>query len=515
MSESTKQGIVYLVGAGPGDPGLLTVRGRELLESAEVVVYDNLANPVLLGYLPEGCERLYVGKRAGSHSMRQPEINALLVETCLAGRRIVRLKGGDPYVFGRGGEEALALADAGCAFEVVPGVTAGVAATAYAGIPVTHRGLATNVTLVTGHEDPTKGASHIDWPSLAHINGTLVFYMGVRNLPMIVEKLVGNGRAASTPAALVRWGTMPKHQAVTGTLETIVAEAKQAGMKPPALIVVGEVVSLRDRLGWFEKRRLLGRRIVVTRSRAQAGDLSRQLADLGADVIEFPVIRIAPAEDPRPLADAVRRIGDFDWVILTSVNGVDAFFGALAEASLDARSLAGVRLCAIGPATAQRIEERGLIVDMTPPQYIAESVAETFETTENLSGKRLLLPRADIARSFLPEALEKMGAEVEEIVAYRTVLEEPENIQTLRADLAAGRIDAVTFTSSSTVRNFAALVGEETLRKISPDVCLASIGPQTTKTLKECIQTPTVEASEYTIDGVIKILRTALEQTKE
>ncbi|HUT23985.1 MAG TPA: uroporphyrinogen-III C-methyltransferase [Sumerlaeia bacterium] len=544
MTSTRDKGIVYLVGAGPGDPGLITVRGLECLRSAEVVVYDYLANPRLLEALPEGCERIYAGKQANRHTLAQDEINALLVEKCRQGKRVVRLKGGDPFVFGRGGEEALALREAGLRFEVVPGVTAGVAAAAYAGIPVTHRGLTSTLAFVTGHEKPDKESADIDWEPLAKGFGTVVFYMGVGNLPMIAERLRAHGRSDSTPVAVVRWGTWPRQETVTGTLADIAEKVEAAGLKPPAVIVVGEVVALREQLNWFERRPLFGRRIVTTRSRAQAGDLSRRLEELGAEAIEFPVIRTAPPEDPDPLRRAAAEAGSYDWLVFTSVNGVDAFFEALRGQGLDARSLAGTAICAIGPATATRVEKHGLIADLLPPKYIAESVAESLralgakerrgrdardtagetpalqddmsalqdetpalpDETLALRGLRVLLPRSDIARSFLPEALEEMGAEVTEVVAYRTALEEPESVEEIREGLRDGTISAVTFTSSSTVRNFVRVVGEEAVRDLSDEVCLVSIGPETSRTLRQYTKGEIAEAAEYTIPGLVDLL---------
>jgi len=504
MTDARGKGIVYLIGAGPGDPGLITVRGLECLRDAEVVVYDYLVNPKLLSELPDDCERIHVGKKAGEHPLKQEEINALLVEKCRAGRRVVRLKGGDPFVFGRGGEEALALRDAGCDFEVVPGVTAAIAAAAYAGIPVTHRGLASAVTLVTGHEDPTKESPDVDWAALGGGGGTLVFYMGVRNLGAIAERLIAHGRKAETPAAVITWGTYPCQRTIAGTLRDIAAKAEAERFEPPALIVVGDVVSLRDELAWFERRPLFGRRIVLTRSREQAGELSRRLAGLGADVIECPVIRVEPPLDAAPLAQAAARAGEYDWIVFTSVNGVDAFFEALRSARKDTRALHGAKVCAIGPATCARAESHGIIVDLMPTEYVAESVAEAFARRDNLKGKRVLLPRGDLARPFLAEALRGLGAIVDEVVAYRTVPEAPAEIDLIRRNLADGALDAVTFASPSAVRNFVSLVGEDFFRETAAGVCLASIGPETSKTLSSFTDTPVLEAKEFTIDGLVE-----------
>ncbi len=361
-------GFVSLIGAGPGDPDLLTLRGAEALASADVVVYDYLANPALLVHAPPGAERIYVGKKAGSHTLSQDEISALLVKFALAGQRVARLKGGDPFVFGRGGEEALALVEAGVSFEVVPGVTSAVAAPAYAGIPVTHRGLASSFAVITGHEDPTKEESAVDWPRLATGVDTLVFLMGVGNLPRIVEQLLAHGRPADTPVALVRWGTMPDQQTVSGTLVDITEKVKAAGLRPPAVTVVGPVAELREHLCWFEKRPLFGQRVLVTRTRQQASALSAQLRALGAEAIELPTIRIAPPEDWAPLDATIATLAVFDWIVFTSVNGVGHFWARLEAAGLDARALHGVRLAAIGPATAAELEARGLRADYVPDE---------------------------------------------------------------------------------------------------------------------------------------------------
>lgn len=506
MTDTKQKGIVYLVGAGPGDPGLMTMRGMQVLRHAEVLVYDYLANPSFIKEVPEYCERIYVGKKAGAHTLRQEEINALIVEKCAAGNKVVRLKGGDPFVFGRGGEEAIALHEAGLRFEIVPGVTAGIAAAAYAGIPVTQRGMTCTMTFVTGHEDPTKEDSDINWEQLAKGIGTIVFYMGVGNLPKISRQLIDNGRAPDTPVALVQWGTWAKQRTITGTLTDIANKVLEAGFKPPALIIVGEVVSLREQLNWFESRPLFGKRIVVTRSRAQVGDIARTLEELGAEVIEFPVLRIAPPSDPAPLKKAASEAGTYDWLVFTSVNGVDAFFAALHEQGLDTRALAGTKICAIGPATCSRIESQGLIIDLMPPKYIAESIMEELEKVGDVAGKRFLLPTADIARSYLPETLTAKGAEVTKIDAYATVLEEPDNIDEIRKALREGLLSAITFASSSTVRNFVQLVGEETFKETNASVLLASIGPETSKTLRQYTNASFEEAEQYTIPGLVDLL---------
>jgi len=493
-------GIVYLVGAGPGDPGLLTLRGREVLASADVVVYDALLSPRLLRHAPAGAERIYVGKRADRHTLPQEEINALLVGRARAGQTVVRLKGGDPFVFGRGGEEAVALAEAGVRFEVVPGVTAGTAALAYAGIPATHRDHASALGLITGHAAADKKEDPLDWQALARWPGTLVFYMGVANLPRICRRLVEAGADADTPAAAVRWGTTPRQTTITGTLDTLPALATEARLEPPALIVVGGVVGLREQLAWFEARPLLGRRILVTRARAQASRLVADLEARGAEAVEAPAIRIEPPEDRGPLLAAARDAATLDWIVFTSVNGVDAFFEALTETGGDARALAGVRLATIGPATTERLAGRGLRADLQPATYTGAAVAEALAGAADLAGARVLLPRADIAPPDLADALAGAGARVSEVIAYRTV-PDPDGVQAAAEDLRERRTDWITFTSSSTVRNLVDAVGADAVRDAGAH--LASIGPTTSATLQEAGLEPTVEAAEHTIPGLV------------
>ena len=495
-----KEGIVYLVGAGPGDPDLITVRGVECLKDADVVIYDFLASPKLLRHMKEGAEAIYVGKKGGDHTLPQDKINDLIVEKAKAGLTVVRLKGGDPFVFGRGGEEAEELVEAGVAFEIVPGVTSAVAAAAYAGIPVTHRRYNTSVAFITGHEDPTKEASTIDWSKLATGAGTLVFFMGVKNLPNIVENLIAEGRDPETPIALVRWGTTPQQETVTGTLETIVEKVKAAKLKPPAITVVGGVVELRETLNWFEKRPLLGKTVVVTRARAQASDLVDHLSSLGAECLECPTIKIVPPEDWSPLDEAVDDLQAYDWLVFTSVNGVSFFFERLYERGWDVRALKDVRTAAIGPATARRLRDFGLNSDIVPETYRAESIIAAFER-EPLDGKRVLLPRAKEARPILPVELRKMGALVDEIAVYRTE-QDSENVDVLIRRLEEGSIDYITFTSSSTVRNFKALLPAERFKELIKDVTIASIGPITADTATELGFKVDISAEEYTIPGL-------------
>jgi uroporphyrinogen III methyltransferase/synthase len=493
-------GTVYLVGAGPGDPGLLTLRAAELMERADVLVYDALVSPAIMERAPHA-ERVYVGKRGGEHHRTQEQINQILIDLARKHRTVVRLKGGDPFVFGRGGEEALVLVDAGIPFEVVPGVTAGIAAPAYAGIPVTQRGMAASVAFVTGHEDPTKPDTDVDWAHLARGVGTVVFYMGVGKMAENFRRLVEHGRAADTPAAAIQWGTYPRQRTVTGTLETLPEIARQAGIGAPSLIVVGEVVSLRETLGWWDRRPLSGRRIVVTRARAQASDFAQALEALGAEVVQLPTIRIAPAEDEGPLLRAAAEAGTFDWIVFTSVNGVERFWDALARQKRDARALGGVRVCAIGPATAAELERRGIVPDVVPDEFVAEAAVQALAAADELRGRRILLPRAEIARAVLPEQLRALGAEVVEVTAYTTV-QDGTDAERVRGLIERGEVDVVTFTASSTVRNFVDLAGADV-----GAAKVASIGPITSGTARELGLTVDVEAAEYTIPGLVRAIQ--------
>lgn len=495
-------GKVFLLGAGPGDPGLITEKAAACIAEADVVVYDYLASEQLLKYARPDAQFIYVGKKGGDHTLSQEKINALLVEKAITGNKVARLKGGDPFIFGRGGEEIEGLVGAGVEFEVVPGVTSAVAAPAYAGIPLTHREFASCVTFITGHEDPKKTDSMINWEALAKTGGTLVFLMGVKNLPNIVERLKAAGLTPGTPAALIRWGTTPSQRTVAGTLETICANAEAAGIKPPCIIVIGDVVSLREKMKWFEKKPLFGRRIVVTRARSQASSLVKRLSELGADVLETPVIEIRPVKNMQPLDAAVKNISGYDWLVFTSANGVDVFFKRLRACKLDTRALGGIKTAAIGPATAGKMREHGLDADIVPESYRAESVVKAFESLD-MSGKKVLLPRAQGARPVLPEELSKMGAHVDEIISYRTVQGTAEAGK-LVDSLGAGTVDMVTFTSSSTVRNFMGLLPESGARRLLSGVLIAAIGPVTAETASEMGLKTDVVAQEFTIDGLVK-----------
>ncbi|HSO19016.1 MAG TPA: uroporphyrinogen-III C-methyltransferase, partial [Desulfosarcina sp.] len=418
--------------------------------------------------------------------------NRLIVEKARQGKTVTRLKGGDPFIFGRGGEEAEELVAAGIAFEIVPGVTSAIAAPAYAGIPLTHRDFTSTVAFVTGHEDPTKPESSIDWRALATGIGTLVFFMGVKNLPRIAEKLRANGRAADTPVAVIRWGTTSRQRTVTGTLATIVDDVRQAGIKAPAIVIVGTVVSLRDTLQWFERRPLLGRRIVVTRARLQASGLIRRLTELGAECIQCPTIRVVPPADWAPVDDAIAALDRYDWIVFTSVNGVDAFFERLFQQGLDTRQLSRIRTAAIGPATAGRLRTWGLCSDIVPPNYRAESVVAAF-ADQSIAGCAVLLPRAKEARSVLPVELRRMGARVDEVAVYETRQAQTDSAELVER-LAEGGVDMVTFTSSSTARNFHRLLPPERVDQLMQGVAVASIGPITSQTARELGLSVDIEA---------------------
>jgi uroporphyrinogen III methyltransferase / synthase len=495
---------VYLVGAGPGDPGLITVKGKECIQKADVLIYDYLASPSLLRYADSKAEMIYVGKKGGHHTLSQDGINNLIVEKAKTGSIVTRLKGGDPFIFGRGGEEAEVLIKAGISFEVVPGVTSAIAAPAYAGIPLTHRKFTSTVAFITGHEDPNKDNSNIDWASLARGIGTLVFLMGVKNLPDIVDQLIKNGKPPETPVALVRWGTTSRQETVSGILSDIVEHVRVAKLKAPAIIVIGDVVRLREQMKWFENRPLLGKKIVVTRAREQASDLVISLSEMGAEVLECPTIKVVPVQDLQPLDFAISGLKSYDWIVFTSVNGVRHFFERLFEKGLDARALGHLRTAAIGPATADMLLKFGLKTDIIPESFRAESVVDSF-LKENIAGKKILLPRAREARPILPVELRKMGAGVDEIITYHTV-QDRQNANILLEDLQNDEIDMVTFTSSSTVKNFKALIPDNMFSSLLNGVTIACIGPITADTAKELGFNVQVMADEFTIPGLCKAI---------
>jgi len=501
-----KKGKVYLVGSGPGDPGLLTLKAKECIEKADVVIYDYLANVVFLDYAKKSAERIYVGKEGGRHTLGQNEINRLIVEKAREGLSVVRLKGGDPFIFGRGGEEAQELVQAGIPFEVVPGVTSAIAVPAYAGIPLTHRDFTATVAFVTGHEDPTKETSNIAWDKIATGIGTLVFLMGVGNLSKIAASLMDHGRSPDTPVAVIRAGTVPEQRTVTGSLENIAEMAQKEKIKPPAIIVVGDVVRLRKDLNWFEQRPLFGKRIVVTRAREQASDFVARLCELGAECIEFPTIELIPPPSWTDLDRAIGSLETYQWLVFTSVNGVKYFFDRLEDSGQDARNLKGISIAAIGPKTADAIRKKGVKPDLVPEEYRAEAVVEAFRQ-HGAKGLRILLPRAADAREVLPQELRKMGATVEVVESYRTVKPEGSKGE-IRAMLEKGDIHVVTFTSSSTVSNFMEMFVEEgdRLLKWMEKVTVACIGPVTAKTAKERGLFVQITPADYTIEALAKAI---------
>ena len=508
-----RSGAVYLVGAGPGDPGLLTLRGAELLEQADVVVYDALVNPDLLRRARKEAEIIYGGKRARDHAIPQAELNALLVAKARDGKCVVRLKGGDPYIFGRGGEEAEELAAAGIPFEVVPGISSSVAGPNYAGIPITHRSHCSSYMVVTGHEDPDKENGAIDWGQIARSPGTKVILMGVERIAQIAAAMISNGMASKTPVAMIRWGTTGQQQSIEGTLGTIAHVAEEAKFSAPAVTVIGDVVKLRSRLNWFEKRSLFGQRIVVTRTREQASQLSRELAQRGADVLEVPTIRITPPTELRPLADALLELNAYDWIVFTSPNGVTAFFEYFFKAFEDLRDIGGVRIGAVGPGTAAKLRDLHLKVDLMPEEYLTRKIADTFSKFGNIENLKILLLRAEIANPELPKALEQMGAIVDDIACYKTVAE-TEDRNGAAARLNEVGANWITFTSSSTVENFHARFDLPALTRKFPDLQLASIGPETSAALDRLGLKPTVEARLHTIPGLVLALEKNRRTTK-
>lgn len=501
---SMNSGICYLVGAGPGDPGLLTLRGKHCLEQAQVVIYDYLSNPELLRHAPESAEKIYVGKKAGQHTLTQDAINALLVEKTSAGHIVVRLKGGDPFIFGRGGEEAEALVEAGCKFEIVPGISSAIAGPAYAGIPVTHRAHNTALTIFTGHEDPSKPESSLDYTAIARTPGTKVMLMGVERLADISASLRDGGMAAETPVALVRWATTGRQQTLVGTLGDIAEKAAAEGFKAPAVAVLGEVVNLRPTLNWFESRPLFGKRIAVTRTRKQAGVLIDALRALGADAYELPTIRIEPPQNKREFYELVKDAHTYDWVVFTSPNGVDAFFEAFYALYKDARSIGGVRIAAIGPATAERVRHYHLDVDLQPEKYVAEEIIKSLQEETTVENLKILLARAENAREVLATELTRLGAIVDEAIAYRTV-PETSDVSGGIARFQEEGADVVTFTSSSTAENFVALK-----LPLPEHLKTASIGPITSATMRKLGLDVDIEAPVHDIPGLVQAIRDAL-----
>jgi uroporphyrinogen III methyltransferase/synthase len=497
-------GKVYLIGAGPGDPGLITVKGLDCVKKADVVIYDYLANERLLEHRRADSELIYVGKQGSRHTLPQEEINDLIVAKAKAGKVVARLKGGDPFIFGRGGEEAEELVENGIPFEVVPGVTAATAVPTYAGIPLTHRDHTASVAFVTGHEDPTKPESKLHWKELATGIGTLVFFMGMKNLQNIVDNLISHGRRAETPVALIQWGTRTDQKVVEGTLKDIVPKVKEAKLGPPAIIVVGEVVGLRKKLNWFESKPLFGKRIVVTRSRDQASVFAETLLDRGATPIEFPSIDVVPPADWSELDTALDGLDTYHWIIFTSANAIKFFFERLRARGMDIRSLRANRICVVGPKTAEALEQYSLKPDLIPQEFKAEGVLAALGG-EEVKGKRFLIPRAKVARELIPEKLREKGAEVTVATAYENV-RPATDVDRVRKLFEDNKIAAVTFTSSSTVHNFVEMLGRKEYIKLISGVAVACIGPVTAKTAEEYGMKTDIMPKDYTIPALVEAM---------
>ena len=509
---SPARGKAYIVGAGPGDPGLITVKGLEAIQRADVIIYDRLMNPYLLSHAPAGAEWVYAGKSASGRVMEQVEIERLLVEKTRQGKIVVRLKGGDPMVFGRGGEEAEALAEQGLDFEIVPGISSAVAAPAYAGIPLTHRARSSSFAVVTGREDPSKEWPHVPWDKLIGGVGTLTVLMGAESLPRVVERLVEGGLAVEMPVAAIQWGTDPRQRTVVGTIQNIVELVEAAEIGAPSVLVVGEVVRLRDRLRWFDKKPLFGKRVLVTRSRDQASALSRLLEEAGAEPVELPVIDIRPPKDWGPLDAALGKLSEYDWAIFTSVNPVRMVWDRLRVAGLDARAFSGVSLCAVGAATAQALRGHGLEPDFVPERYTGEDMVKGLGE-EALRGRRVLLPRTDIAPQELVGELESAGARVDQVVAYRTATP-VKSRKKVKELLTRGQVDIVTFSSSSTVQNLVRLMGDDAPSMLG-GLTIACIGPVTARAAEKNGLNVAITAKEHTIPGLVSSIVEAFSTDKE
>lgn len=508
-----QKGTVYLVGAGPGDVGLLTVRGADLLRQADVVVSDALVNPDLLRLAPAGAEVIVRFQGTAGHPVPQEEISQLLVDKAKEGKTVVRLKGGDPYVFGRGGEEAEELQAAHIPFEVVPGVSSVTAVPNYAGIPLTHREFCSSFEVLTGHENPEKPGPVVDWAKVARTPGTKVILMGVKQLRQITGELLTHGMAPQTPVAMIHRGTTGRQRTIEGTLATIADVAEAAKFTAPAVTVIGEVVSLRKKLNWFERRRLFGQRIVVTRTRDQASQLSRQLTDNGAEVLEIPTIKIVPPTNYGPLIEAMTALGEYDWLIFTSPNGVTCFFEYFFKAFDDLRCLGLLRLAAVGPATAAKLKELHLRVDAMPEEFVATKIAKAIGEKDNLENLRVLCLRAETANPDLVAKLEDAGAIVDDVACYQTV-PETDDVNGAAASLAESGADWITFTSASTVENFHARFDLPKLLKQFPRLKTASIGPETTKALVALGLKPTVEAKPHNLEGLVSAVEHAVGKAK-
>jgi len=501
--QNRERGKVYLVGAGPGDPGLLTLRGRELLEKAEVIIYDRLASPRIMEFANPAAEKIYVGKRVGKHVANQHEINDLILEKAKQGKRVVRLKGGDPFIFGRGGEEAQILAENGIQFEIVPGVTSAIAVPAYAGIPLTHRSYTASVAFITGHRRFDSNEADVDWEGLAKGVGTLVFLMGMTNLPNITENLIRFGRSPDTPVAVIRWGTTPLQESITGTLSDIAQKVKEAGFKPPAIIVVGDVCKVRDKINWFEKQPLLGKKVLVTRTREQASTLVRLLERRGAGCIECPTIEVRQVDDTSVLDRAIEEIHGFDWIVFTSPNAVKFFFMRLDQLGKDVRAMGNAKIATVGSSTAKELEQHHIRVDAVPEDFRAEGLLKLFSKMD-MKGKRVLIPRAVKAREILPEGLKEMGADVVVAPAYETVPPKvaPQTLELLDEE----DIDVITFTSSSTVSNFFKTVPADIVKKVISKAKVACIGPVTAKTAEKRGLSVDIVPQESTIPSLVEAI---------
>jgi len=502
MAQTT--GKVYLVGAGPGDPGLITVKGLECVKKADVIIYDYLANERLLDQRRSDAELIYVGKQGNRHTLPQDHINALIVKKAREGKVVARLKGGDPFIFGRGGEEAEELVDNGIPFEVVPGVTSAISAPTYAGIPLTHREHTASVAFVTGHEDPTKIESKVHWDKIATGIGTLVFFMGMKNLQNIVDNLISHGRSPETPIALIQWGTRTDQRVATGILNNIVLKVKEAKIGPPAIIVVGEVVRLREKLNWYESKPFFGKRIIVTRSRDQSSVFAEMLIDRGATAIEFPTIGVVPPASWEELDSAIHAAESFSWLIFTSANAVRFFMERLRSLNKDLRILKGVNICTVGPKTSESLESYGLRADLIPAEFKAEGIIDAFKNV-NLQGLKFLIPRAKIARENLPDKLRDRGAEVTLATAYENI-KPTTDVARVKKLLEEKKIAAVTFTSSSTVHNFVEILGKKEYKTLLNNVAVACIGPVTAKTAEEYDIRTDVMPRDYTIPALVNDL---------
>ncbi len=499
-SDTTKKGICYLVGAGPGDPGLLTLRAKQCLEMADVVVYDYLCNIDILNHAPVTSERIYAGKKAADHAIPQDELNDLLVKLSLEGKTVVRLKGGDPFVFGRGGEEAQELYESGVPFEIVPGISSSVAGPAYAGIPVTHRDHCSQLTIFTGHEDPTKEDSALDYSKIGSSEGTKVMLMGVGQLAKVTQMMIDGGASPDTPVALIRWATTGNQKTLVGKLDDIAERSEDVGFKAPAVAVFGEVVKLRQTLNWFEGRPLFGKKIVVTRTRSQAGELSARLRCLGADVDEMPTIRIEPPENIKEFAELVQDSHKYSWIIFTSPNGVDSFFDMFFKLYKDARSIGGAKIAVIGPGTQKKVQDYHLSVDLIPDEYVAEGLVKKMLEVGSVENETILLVRPSTARDVISEGLTEAGAIVDEAIAYQTVCESEDPTGAVQR-FQAGDTDLITFTSSSTVESFIDMD-----LPIPDHLIIASIGPITSKTLQSAGLRVDIEAKVSNIPGLVSAI---------